>query len=62
MNKCEKNFISWWLDYRETSDISKKEAWDIWETAYKTGGLQPWYMITAGQWKILNANFKEDKK
>lgn len=63
MSKCEDVFFDWWQEYRENSDISKKEAWTIFETAYRAGGKTPWYAITAGQWKALNASFKtEDTK
>lgn len=49
----ETEFLEWWVVYREDSDISKKEALAIFETAYRLGGRQPWWNINKEQLKAL---------
>ena len=53
----EQLFSDWWEEYRENSDISKNEAKEIWDTAFRLGGQKPWYSINKEQFKALYANF-----
>jgi len=60
MSECEECFNDWWISYRENSDIARKEAWEIWKSAYMLGGSNPWYSITKEQWQVLNKSFQEE--
>lgn len=53
----EEMFLNWWEEYRENTDISKNEAKEIWDTAFRLGGYKPWYNITKEQFKYLCASY-----
>lgn len=57
MKERDFEFELWW-DSQENifvrQRVSKQDAKEIWNIAFKAGGERPWWSITPAQWAVLN--------
>jgi hypothetical protein len=57
MNQRDSEFELWWNDEDNEfvrDRVFKKDAKEIWDSAFKAGGARPWWSITQEQWAVLN--------